>query len=57
MWILILLAVVTVTVVALRSHRADAPRRAGETRPAEEYAVGHIDTDEYRTRLRVLRGD
>jgi len=55
-WFLVLATAAVVGFVVLRRNRTDAPRRAGEARLAEKYAMGEIDEDEYRTRLGVLRG-
>lgn len=55
-WFLIIVTAAVVGYLFFRRNRADAPRRAGEARLAEQFAGGEIDAEEYRTRLGVLRG-
>ena len=54
-WFLLLVTAAVVGFLVFRRNRAQAPRRAGESRLAEKYAAGDIDAEEYRARLGVLR--
>lgn len=54
-WFLLLSTAAVIGFLVVRRNRAEAPRRAGEARLAEKYAVGEIDAEQYRARLGVLR--
>lgn len=55
LWFLVIAGIITAIVLFGRKRVAEGPRRAGEAKLAERYAVGEIDENEYRARRDVLR--
>jgi uncharacterized membrane protein len=55
LWLLVIGAIVTTTVVISRRNRRLGGAREGEARLAERFAAGEIDEQDYRARRAVLR--
>jgi putative membrane protein len=55
LWFLVVAGIVTAVVVTGRRRARFGGIRSGEARLAERFADGHIDEQEYRERLAVLK--